>query len=309
MIIDAHTHLMSPNFMAKPYWDSWVRIFSALSNRPKEAIEKRLPDFWDETGELLIKDMDEAGVDQSWIAVLDHGLAKPVGEAKYSINELNRIYAEIAKKSSNRLVAFAGVDPRREGAVELLETCVKEWGMKGLKLLPAAGFYPNDENCYRLYAKADELGIPVLVHTGPETIPLYSKYCQPIYLDDVANDFPSLTVILAHAGFCWWHEALNIASTKPNVYLDLAGWQPKVQRHAVEQFYTPLRTMIDSIGPSRILFGSDWPALRLLKGGEAGWVKAFTNLPEALLKEADITFTKDEMDAILGGNAARLTSK
>jgi hypothetical protein len=308
MIIDVHTHLMSSHFIAEPYWDSWVRLFSSLSNRPSDIVRQKLPEFWDETGELLLKDMDNSGIDQSWISVLDLGLAKTVGEAKYSITQLNSIFAEIARRHSDRLIAFVGVDPRRREAIVLLERSVKEWGMKGLKLMPAVGFYPNDENCYKLYAKAQALGIPVLVHTGPETIPLYSKYCYPIYLDEVANDFPNVTLILAHAGFCWWPEAVNIASTKPNVYIDLAGWQAKAYRRPIEEFYAPLRTMLDTIGPSKVLFGSDWPALRLFKGGQANWVRVFTDLRDTP-KESGVTFTTEEIDAILGGNATRLMSK
>ncbi|MDP6142459.1 MAG: amidohydrolase family protein [Dehalococcoidales bacterium] len=306
-IVDVHAHLMSSNFTPKSYWDSWISLSSQLSGKPTALIEKRMPEFWDETGELLIKDMDVAGVDQSWISVLDYGLSK-TGEAHYSVEEQNRLYAEIAQGSRNRLIAFFGIDPRRDGAIKLLETGVNEWGLKGLKLLPAAGFYPNSEECRDLYAKAMELGIPVLVHTGPEILPFYSKFCYPVFLDEVANDFPELTLILAHAGFCWWQEALNIASTKPNVYLDLAGWQPKTRRHPIEEFYKPLRIMIDTIGPSRILFGSDWPALRLFGGGESSWVRSFTEPPESV-REAGITFTKAEIDAILGQNAARLLNK
>ena len=51
-----------------------------------------------------------------------------------------------------------------------------------------------------MYEKAQELGLPVMVHTGPEPKPLYSRHCQPVYVDDVAADFPDLTIILAHAG-------------------------------------------------------------------------------------------------------------
>jgi predicted TIM-barrel fold metal-dependent hydrolase len=299
---------MSPNFIAEPYWDNWVRLFSSLSNRPDHSIRERLHEFWDETGELLIKDMDSAGISQSWISVLDYGLARTVGEARYSVAELNRIFAEAARKNSNRLIAFVGLDPRREEAVELLVKGITEWGMRGLKLHPAAGFYPNDETSYKLYEKADELGIPVLVHTGPAAIPLYSKYCYPVYMDEVASDFPGLAIILAHAGFCWWEEALGIAVSKPNVYIDLAGWQPRTHGYPLDEFYLPLRRMLNSIGSSRILFGSDWPALRLFRGGQPNWVKAFTDPPDAV-KEAGITFTRAEIDAILGGNAAGLLHK
>ena len=176
MIIDSHVHLMSPDFIAEPYWDEWVRLFSSLSHRPPDAVRKRLPEFWDETGELLLRDMDEAGIEQSWISVLDLGLAKAVGEPRHTVTELNKIYAQLAHDSGSRLIAFVGIDPRRKEAVEILETGVKEWEMKGLKLIPAAGFYPNDDNCHKLYAKAEELAVPVLIHTGPEMTPLYSKY-------------------------------------------------------------------------------------------------------------------------------------
>jgi len=305
MIIDCHTHLMSQNLMSPAFWDNWADVFSKASGRPPEAIMKRLPEFWDETGKLLIRDMDEAGIDQSWICALDYGLFEKMGEGKYSISEANNIYAEVARKSNNRLVAFVGVDPRRPEAVEIFQKGVKEWSMKGLKLAPFCGFYPNDENCYKLYRVAQELGVPVLVHTGPEGKPFYSKYCYPIYLDEVASDFPELKIILAHAGFCWWREALKIAAVQHNIYLDIAGWQTASFRRPVSEFYTPLRIMIDTVGPLRILFGSDWPALRLFRGGQVNWVKAFKEPPE-MLRENGLTFTKEEIDAILGNNAAKL---
>jgi predicted TIM-barrel fold metal-dependent hydrolase len=199
----------------------------------------------------------------------------------------------------------AGVDPRRENALQVLKTSINDFGMRGLKLLPPSGFYPNDSCCYPLYEFICECGFPVIIHTGPEAPPFYSKYGYPILSDDVASDFPDLKIILAHAGFCWWPEALNIASTKPNVFLDLAGWQPKTQRHPVEEFYRPLRIMIDTIGPGRILFGSDWPALRLFKGGQGNWIKSFKE-PPLSVQEAGITFSEEEIDAILGNNAAKI---
>ena len=106
MIVDCHVHLMSDNFMATPYWDSWVRVFSALSNRPPETLTSRLTEFWDETGELLIKDMDAAGIERSWISILDLGMAKHVGEARYSVEELNRICVEVAGRHGERLIPF-----------------------------------------------------------------------------------------------------------------------------------------------------------------------------------------------------------
>ncbi len=307
MIIDCHTHLFSPKFIGDGYWKAWVSVFSSMSGRQRDAVEKRMPEFWDETGEKLLEDMDRAGVTQSWISVIDLGLASGVGEASLSYIEVNQAYCEIAARNPTRLIPFAGLDPRRPDAVKFLDRAINEWHMCGLKLIPAAGFYPNDSNCCKLYALAEKKGIPVLVHTGPETMPLYSKFCYPVYMDEVANDFPGLKLIMAHAGFGWWPEALNIASVRPNVYLDLAGWQPKML-HPVEAFYRPLRTILDTIGADRVMFGSDWPALRLFRGGEATWVQAFTQPPD-VVKKSGITFSEEEVVSILGETARKIIQK
>ncbi|MFC1943340.1 amidohydrolase family protein [Chloroflexota bacterium] len=306
MIIDFHVHFMaSPKFLAQGYWDSWVRLASALSGRPEEKIRERLPEFWDDNGEMLISDMDNAGIDYSVISVIDYGLAKGVGEASHSILEINRLYATIAQKYPDRLIAFAGVDARRDNALEILKTAVNDFGMKGVKLLPPTGFYPNDKQlCYPIYEFANDNNLPVLVHTGPEAAPLYSKYGYPIFLDEVANDFPDLNIIMGHAGFCWWPEAVSIASNKANIYLDLSGWQPRARRLSIEEFYKPLRTMINNIGSARILFGSDWPALRLLLNQQR-WVNAFKDPPEEAKVTGDAP-NETEAANILGEAAAKL---
>ncbi len=53
------------------------------------------------------------------------------------------------------------------------------------------------------------------------------KYSNPLYLDDVAVDFPDMKIIMAHPSFPWQEEALAVAQHKPNVYIDLSGWSPK----------------------------------------------------------------------------------
>jgi predicted TIM-barrel fold metal-dependent hydrolase len=306
MIIDFHVHLMAPpKYLAPAYWDHWVRLASDLSGRPAEKIREKLPQCWDETGEGLISDMDAAGIDCSVISVIDHGLAPSVGEAECTILEINRLYAEVAGRYPGRIIAFAGVDPRRAGALKILKTGIDDFGMKGIKLLPPTGFYPNDRQiCYPIYEFACERGLPVLVHTGTEATPLYSKYGYPIFMDEVAADFPDLTIILGHAGFCWWPEAVSIANCKSNIYLDIAGWQPRARLHPLEEFYKPLRAMINNVGSHRILFGSDWPALKLMMSSPK-WVDVLRN-PSAEAKEAGLAPDAKEAANILGNAAARI---
>ena len=77
---------------------------------------------------------------------------------------------------------------------------------------------------------------------------------DPMYIDDVAADFPDLKIIMAHPSFPWQDEALAVATHKPNVYIDLSGWSPK--------YFPPiLIKYANSLLKERMLFGSDWPAI------------------------------------------------
>ena len=79
-----------------------------------------------------------------------------------------------------------------------------------------------------------------------------SKYGNPMYVDDVAVDFPDMPIILAHPSWPWQDEALSIAMHKPQVYIDLSGWSPKYFPPQLVQYAnTQLK--------HKMLFGSDYP--------------------------------------------------
>jgi predicted TIM-barrel fold metal-dependent hydrolase len=302
MIVDIHTHLFNPDIVAQPFEDGWVEVAAMRANKPLEEVRRRFPEFCDISGDMIVKDMNAAGIDKSVLLVIDWGVAHQIGEAKLSIEEINKVYADAAKKYPQRLIAFAGIDPRRNKAAELVGRFLKEWGMKGIKLHSAAGFYPNDKACYPIYEKALEYGIPVLLHTGESLKPLYFKYCQPIYVQEVAMDFPDLSIILAHTGGCWYSEAVAVCNNATNVYLDLSIWQQRLRRPL--EFYRDLRTLLNSVPWQRVLFGSDYPFLKRLVNQER-WVRAFTEIPD-LVKELGIEFKDEEIKGIMGGNAANI---
>jgi len=282
-------------------------LAAVQTGRTEERIRQRLQDIYDLTGDRLIADMDQAGVDRVMIMPIDWGLVRPFqGAGTMGIWEQHVLHSQVANKHPGRIVTFACFDPRRPNAVELLGRAVEELGMTGMKIHPASGFFPNDRVVYPMYEKALELGLPVMVHTGPEPKPLYSRHCQPVFLDDVAADFPDLTIILAHAGMgAWWQEAAGVASVAPNVFLDISGWQPVARLRPLE-FYATLRSLIDTVGAKRIMWGSDYPALRLLMP-EADWAKAIVE-PAEVAQEKGISFSEEEVAAIMGDNAARLLS-
>jgi predicted TIM-barrel fold metal-dependent hydrolase len=75
-----------------------------------------------------------------------------------------------------------------------------------------------------------------------------------MYLDQVAADFPTMPIIMAHPSFPWQDEALAVATHKPTVYIDLSGWSPKYfPQNLVQYANTLLKT--------RVLFGSDYPVI------------------------------------------------
>jgi predicted TIM-barrel fold metal-dependent hydrolase len=140
---------------------------------------------------------------------------------------------------------------------------IEDYGVRGFKFHPSMqAFFPNDPKCYPLYEEIAGAGLPALFHTGqtgvgaglPGGMGVKLKYSNPIYLDDVAADIPSLTIVMAHPSFPWQDEALAIATHKPNTWIDLSGWSPKY-------FPANLVQYANSLIKDRVLFGSDYPAI------------------------------------------------
>ena len=301
MIIDIHYHLMNKGWDPEKLFLSAAKLFEKeFGVFSIEKIEEMLSSFWDPSGEKAIQFMDEAGIDKSTLLVTDWGLG--LGEPEVSIEEQNKICAQIAKRYPDRLIPFAGIDPRRKNAIELLKRSIEEWGMKGLKFHPDVGFFPDDESFYPFYEKVSEYKIPILSHTGPMFGSLKSKYAQPVYLDGILADFPEINIIAAHMGFCWWPEVAMIAKAKPNLYGCLTGWQLDAQQDYTT-FCRTLRTTMNKMSHERILFGTDGPFVSP-NFTTKDWIDAIKALPEKCPE--DIKFTNEEVKGILGGNAQKL---
>lgn len=307
MVIDFHHHMFNRDWLPEKFWSGLVERAASLrrlNGQPadrEEIAANMLEVFSDPQGDRLVAQMDRAGIRYTLIMPLDLGLE--LGECPVSFEEKNRLIADITKRHQGRLGAFFGVDPRRENGVKLFERAVTHWGLRGLKLDPAAGFYPNEAIVYPYYEKAVELGVPVLCHTGAAIPPFRNKYTDPIYLDDVTLDFPELTVVAAHAGFGWWQQLAFLIGKKTNLVADISGWQPLAMRD-YSLFCRYLREFISIAGPSNLLFASDGPAFNLYGMDNKWWVDMFKRLPEKA--PAGIEFTPQEIRAVLQDNAQRI---
>jgi predicted TIM-barrel fold metal-dependent hydrolase len=171
---------------------------------------------------------------------------------------------DLAAEHPDVLIPFGSVDPHDgPDAVALARTLVEDHGAKGFKFHPSMqAFAPNDEAFYPLYAAIEELGVPALFHTGQTGIGaglpggrgIKLRYSDPMLLDDVAADFPGLTIVLAHPSVPWQDSAISIATHKENVYIDLSGWSPKY-------FPSQLVRAANSFLRKKVLFGSDYPLI------------------------------------------------
>ena len=176
----------------------------------------------------------------------------------------NEEVAELAAENNDIMIPFASIDPAkgRAGAREARRLAA-EFGVRGFKFHPTIqGFYPNDRAAYPLYEAIAETGAVTLFHTGQTGVGagmrggmgMRLKFSNPMYLDDVAVDFPDMPIILAHPSFPWQEEALAVATHKPNVYIDLSGWSPK--------YFPPILVRYtNTLLKHKMLFGSDWPAI------------------------------------------------
>jgi len=168
--------------------------------------------------------------------------------------------AEIVSQYPNRFIGVAVVDPR-EGmkAVRELERAVKELGLKCFYATPFRfGIRANDKKFYPLYAKAVELDIPVFVYT---TMTYRTDFPMdighPVYLDEVAMDFPELRIIAGLGGWPWVPEMVGVARRHRNVYINTAGHRPKY-------FATPgsgwemLMQFGNTLLQDQVVFASSW---------------------------------------------------
>lgn len=188
----------------------------------------------------------------------------------------NRSVAE-AIHGHRRFLGFAVVNPYGpQGGAEELDRAVKEWGMRGLKLMPLRHGYEIDGDVpRRLMKRTADLGLPVSIHSG-------AQFCLPWQIADLAQEFPGVPVIMDHMGWRYYVDgAINVARRVPNLYLETA----------LVSMPGYIRMAVDKVGADRVIYGSDYP----------------TGHPEVMLaaiKAAKLS-PRDEA-LVLGGNLARL---
>ncbi len=196
---------------------------------------KRVEEFssQDRTPEMILPEMDEAGVDKVVICSLGQSVD-------------NAYIAECAATYPDRFIPFVGVNPREDGAVDTVHQYVGELRFRGLKLHPTMNAYnaSNHSLLDPIFDACARYRIPVYGHTWHEF------WNVPLHWEEMARTFPDVPVIVGHLGMLWnADEAMMVASRTPNVYVETSGAMSLYVRDAVRV-----------CGPDKILMGTDWPA-------------------------------------------------
>jgi uncharacterized protein len=200
--------------------------------------------------ELTVQAMDAAGVDFGLLTAWH-------GPREGSMISNEEVAGWVAARP-DRFAGLAAVDlDRPMEAVRELRRCVQEHGFVGLRMLPWLwGVPPTDRRFYPLYAACVELGVPFCTqvgHTGPLRP---SEPGRPIpYIDQIAIDFPELTIVGGHVGYPWTEEMIAVARKHEHVYIDTSAYTSK--RLPAEL----IAYMKTESGSRKVLFGSNYPMI------------------------------------------------
>jgi uncharacterized protein len=242
MITDCHVHIQ-PQEMFKPA--AMEAIKRKRTNYEQIAEFCRSP-------KAFLKHLDGVGVDRA--ALINYVAPEVMGLTA----DVNQWVADYVKENPKRLIPCGSIHPRHTRNVLADMEQILRLGIRMIKIHPPHQLlYPNDylkgvNELEIIYRAAEANGIPVMFHTGTSIFQgARNKYGDPIYLDDVAVDFPKLKILMAHGGRPLWMEtAFFLVRRHPNVLLDISGIPPKT----LLEYFPRLEEIAH-----KTLFGTDWP--------------------------------------------------
>jgi predicted TIM-barrel fold metal-dependent hydrolase len=219
----------------------------------------------------------------------------------------NDTIAAVVRSDPDRFIGFASVNPAYRGvgaAVDELERAVTELGLTGLKLYPMYQHWAaNDpELAFPIYAKAQELGIPVMIHqAGSTRIDAKLELGRPAMLDDIGREFRDLRVIIAHCGLPWVDEALFLLTKHPNFFAELSYLIATLTRRDLFLLLSRCEPMFVPL--AKIFFGTDYPGFLYDPVALRDKLTSVNDEADALRMEP---IAQDKLDGIMGDNVARV---
>jgi predicted TIM-barrel fold metal-dependent hydrolase len=246
MIVDCHTHVwQSPDQLGQLVLGDFSRSARVKSARPP--------------GDRLLKAAIPPGdAEYHWSQASTVDKSIVLGfKSRYMRAEIpNRYVSEYVNRFPQKLIGFAGIDPTERSAEDEVKFSKSSLRLRGITLSPAnQDFHPTDTRAMRVYAAAEELGMPVLFHPGSQfTEQSKLEYGRPFLLDEVARSFPKLRIVVAQLGQPWVEETIVVLGKHPNCFADVSGLLRRPW-----QAYNALVSAYQYGVIDKLLFGSDFP--------------------------------------------------
>jgi len=271
-VIDFHVHIASIQ-----HWTPWVTQFVRENN----------PAYFERFAGGLVPEEVAA-------LFAAQGVARAVVLAEYApkctgvlSNEATALFC----RDHEELIPFGAISLENGIPYEVqARQAVEELGMKGFKLLPSyQHFYPNDPSFFPFYEYVQSKGLPIMFHTGTSIFKgTRIKYADPLLLDDVADEFPELMILMEHGGRPFWYDrAAWLISRHRNMHIGIAG----IATRHLPRYFPNLEKYAD-----RFLFGSDWPSIP-------------HDVRVLIDRVLALPYSDETKEAILHGNAERVLGR
>lgn len=249
---------------------------------PDELAERSIP-FLEEEGQIqayldgkvssLLQCMDRAGITRSVVASI---ATKP--------SQFDSILRWSTAIASDRILPFPSIHPEDSSAADHIRQ-VRRNGLLGIKLHPYyQDFVLDDSRMETIYAKANEEGLILLMHTGYDLAYARTKIANPERVLKVLRRFPGLKMITTHCGAWQDWEAVLQHMLGREIFMDTSYSIPYMSSDQI-------RRILEEHPKDYLLFGSDSP---------------WGNQSEDLCSLCTLIEDKEKLSAILGGNALRL---
>ncbi len=247
MIVDCHTHIwQSPDQLGQVDLGEQSRLNKAKGPRSSP------------TGRTIWRAIPAADPEHHWAQSTKVDTSIVLGfKSRYLRAEIpNKLVSDYVSRDPQKLIGFAGIDPTEKGAVKDLRLAKNELGLRGVTISPASqDFHPTDSSAMKVYAEAEALGMPILIHpVGQFTEQSKLEFARPYLLDEVARTFPRLRIVIAQMGHPWIDETICLLSKHTNVFADVSGLLGRPW-----QAYNALINAHQYGVMEKLLFGSDFP--------------------------------------------------
>ena len=232
MIIDYHSHFVQPEYFGEKLREEWKAV----------GYQPFLP--------MTFEQYDEA------MKPVDRAIVFGLTASAMGVRTPHEDIAAIVKRNPSKYIGFMALDPCDRDALQQMDVCVHDLGLKGIKLYPTMQHFDiREERFGAFFERAQKHRLPILIHFGASPFP-QSRLCfsQPLLLDDVAITFPEIRFIIAHLGHPWQRDTVVLLRKHKNIFADISGlW------HRPWEGYNALVSCIEWSVTNKLLLGSDFP--------------------------------------------------